>query len=60
MLQPGDRLVADANTGWMMHDAARVVAAVRDVDVYIEQPCLSYEECLRSGGGRTIRSCSTR
>ena len=21
-------------------------AAVRDVDVYIEQPCLSYEECL--------------
>src|SRR6202161_1902941 len=29
-----------------MHDAARVVRAVRDVDVYIEQPCLSYEECL--------------
>src|SRR4029079_19062110 len=23
-----------------------VVRAVRDVDVYIEQPCLSYEECL--------------
>jgi L-alanine-DL-glutamate epimerase-like enolase superfamily enzyme len=45
-LQPGDRLVADANTGWRMHDALRVVRAVRDVDVYIEQPCLSYEECL--------------
>jgi L-alanine-DL-glutamate epimerase-like enolase superfamily enzyme len=45
-LQPGDRLVADANTGWLMHDAMRVVRAVRDVDVYIEQPCLSYEECL--------------
>src|SRR4029077_3692077 len=42
----GDRLVADANTGWLMHDAMRVVRAVRDVDVYIEQPCLSYEECL--------------
>jgi L-alanine-DL-glutamate epimerase-like enolase superfamily enzyme len=41
-----DVLVADANTGWLMHDAARVVRAVRDVDVYIEQPCLSYEECL--------------
>jgi cis-L-3-hydroxyproline dehydratase len=41
-----DVLVADANTGWRMHDAARVVRAVRDVDVYIEQPCLSYEECL--------------
>jgi L-alanine-DL-glutamate epimerase-like enolase superfamily enzyme len=46
VLQPGDRLVADANTGWLPHDAARVVRGVRDVDVYIEQPCLSYEECL--------------
>jgi L-alanine-DL-glutamate epimerase-like enolase superfamily enzyme len=45
-LQPGDRLIADANTGWLMHDAMRVVRAVRDVDVYIEQPCRSYEECL--------------
>ncbi len=45
-LQPGDRLVADANTGWTQHEALRVARAVRDVDVYIEQPCLSYEECL--------------
>jgi L-alanine-DL-glutamate epimerase-like enolase superfamily enzyme len=45
-LLPGDKLIADANTGWLMHEAARVVRAVRDVDVYIEQPCLSYEECL--------------
>ncbi len=45
-LQPGDRLVADANTGWLMHDALRVVRAVREVDVYIEQPCRTYEECL--------------
>ncbi len=45
-LQPSDKLVADANTGWLAHDAIRVVRAVRDVDVYIEQPCLSYEECL--------------
>lgn len=42
----GDRLIADANTGWLMHDAMRVVRAVRDLDVYIEQPCASYEECL--------------
>ncbi|MEE2990165.1 MAG: enolase C-terminal domain-like protein, partial [Planctomycetota bacterium] len=28
------------------HEAARVVRGVRDVDVYIEQPCASYEECL--------------
>jgi len=46
LLPPDDRLIADANTGWLMHDALRVVRAVRDVDVYIEQPCLSYQECL--------------
>lgn len=46
ILDPKDLLVADANTGWTMHQAARVVAAVRDVDVYIEQPCPTYEECL--------------
>src|SRR5690349_15758318 len=46
MLHQGDRLVADANTGWVQHDAVRVAKAVRDVDVYIEQPCLTYEECL--------------
>ena len=45
-LQPGDKLIADANTGWLKHEAMRVVRAVRDVDVYIEQPCLSYEDCL--------------
>ena len=45
-LQPGDKLVADANTGWTQHEAARVVRGVKDVDVYIEQPCLTYEECL--------------
>jgi len=45
-LQSGDRLVADANTGWLPHEAMRVVNAVRDVDVYIEQPCATYEECL--------------
>ena len=39
-------LVADANTGWRVDDAARVVNAVRDQDVYIEQPCRSYEHCL--------------
>jgi len=45
-LRPGDKLIADANTGWLKHEAMRVVRAVRDVDVYIEQPCLTYDECL--------------
>lgn len=46
LLEKGDVLIADANTGWLMKDAARVVRAVRDIDVFIEQPCATYEECL--------------
>jgi L-alanine-DL-glutamate epimerase-like enolase superfamily enzyme len=45
-MQTGDVLIADANTGWRQHEAVRIADAVREVDVYIEQPCLSYEECL--------------
>jgi cis-L-3-hydroxyproline dehydratase len=45
-LKQGDVLIADANTGWSQHQALRVAHGVRDIDVYIEQPCLSYEECL--------------
>jgi len=46
VLRPSDLLVADANTGWTRHEAARVVAAVSALDVYIEQPCATYEECV--------------
>jgi cis-L-3-hydroxyproline dehydratase len=46
ILESGDVLVADANTGWSQHEALRVADAVRDVDVYLEQPCATYRECL--------------
>lgn len=46
VLERGDVLVADANTGWTQHAALRVADAVRDLDVYIEQPCPTYEQCL--------------
>lgn len=46
VLKASDILVADANTGWTRHEAARVVNAVSDLDVYIEQPCLTYEESV--------------
>lgn len=39
-------LLCDANTGWKMHEAIQVINGVKDLDVYIEQPCLTYEECL--------------
>ncbi len=46
VIQPGDILVADANTGWLMHKALRVVNALEGEDLYIEQPCSTIEECL--------------
>ena len=46
VLKPTDILVADANTGWTRHEAARVVGAIASLDVYVEQPCLTYEECV--------------
>jgi L-alanine-DL-glutamate epimerase-like enolase superfamily enzyme len=46
ILDRGEVLVADANTGWLMHEAARVADGVAKLDVYIEQPCKSYEESL--------------
>jgi L-alanine-DL-glutamate epimerase-like enolase superfamily enzyme len=46
ILPASHRLVADANTGWTRHEAMRVARAVRDLDVYIEQPCATYDECL--------------
>lgn len=46
VLDRGEVLVADANTGWLPHEALRVVRAVRDLDLYIEQPCATLEECL--------------
>jgi L-alanine-DL-glutamate epimerase-like enolase superfamily enzyme len=45
-MQPGEKLVADANTGWLKHEAMRVVKATKKLDLYIEQPCRTYEECL--------------
>ena len=46
VLEDDDILVADANTGWLPHEAMRVVNGVRDIDVYIEQPCSTLQECL--------------
>ena len=46
VLKPGDILVADANTGWLPHQAIRVVNRLAGTDVYIEAPCATHEECL--------------
>jgi len=46
VFQPGDILVADANTGWLTHKAIQVVNSLEGEYLYIEQPCLTLEECL--------------
>ena len=45
-IQPGETLVVDANKAWKTHEALRVLRLTEDVDFYIEQPCLTYAECL--------------
>ena len=50
-LTPSEILVADANTGWLRHEAVRVCKAVEaHSNLYVEQPCASYEEnaCVRA------------
>lgn len=44
-LDPDHVLDADANTGLSQHEAIRLVKSIQDIDVYIEQPCSTYEEC---------------
>jgi len=42
-----DELVfMDANTGWLSSQALSFLNMVDDLDVIMEQPCASYEECL--------------
>jgi L-alanine-DL-glutamate epimerase-like enolase superfamily enzyme len=43
---PGDVVIADANTGWLPHQAIRLVNALSERDYYVEQPCATLAECL--------------
>jgi len=47
ILKSGENAYADANQGWTIYEAIKVVRAVSDLDVMIEQPCQTYEECLQ-------------
>ncbi len=47
----GDSVViADANGGWSLQDAVLAVRAMRDMSIYLEQPCSSFDDCA------TVRS----
>jgi L-alanine-DL-glutamate epimerase-like enolase superfamily enzyme len=45
MLKPGEKALADANQGWHVDEAVRVARACKDLDFFLEQPCMTYEEC---------------
>jgi cis-L-3-hydroxyproline dehydratase len=47
-------LFADANGGWVTHQARRFLGATRNLDYYMEQPCATYAEC------RTLRDACDR
>lgn len=46
MLEPGETAFADANQGWTVAEAVKIMCSIRDLNVMIEQPCETYEECL--------------
>ena len=45
LLKKGEKALVDANQGWRVDDAIRVVRATGHLDYILEQPCHSYEEC---------------
>jgi L-alanine-DL-glutamate epimerase-like enolase superfamily enzyme len=54
ILKPGENVYADANQGWTVYDAVKVVRAINDLDIMIEQPCQTYEECLHVRSHTTL------
>lgn len=45
-LKPGERCWFDANRGWTVDEAVRVLQKVSHLGPLIEQPCETYQECL--------------
>jgi len=43
---PDVTLFCDANGAWASYQALRFLAATREIDYVLEQPCAGYEDCL--------------
>ena len=46
ILNDNNTLIADANTGWKTHEALKVINKTSHLNIYYEQPCATYNECL--------------
>ncbi len=44
-MEPHELLKVDANGGWQVHEAQRVMAAAPETAIIFEQPCATYEQC---------------
>lgn len=44
--QPDELWIGDINAAWRRDQALRFSQAIEGVDLYLEQPCHGYEECL--------------
>ncbi len=55
-MHPGESVKFDANGGWRVDEAIRLMQGTQSVDAWFEQPCYSYEECrvIRQTCGRPI------
>lgn len=47
-------IIADANTGWTLLGARRAIRGLADLDVYVEQPCRTTEDCILAHRGSTL------
>jgi len=45
LMQTGESVKVDANGGWRVDEAIRIMNHSRALDAYFEQPCETYEEC---------------
>ena len=47
LLGDARKVIVDANGSWTQAEALRAVAALRDLDVFVEQPCATTAECAQ-------------
>ncbi len=54
ILEPGELIVADANTRFTLPEALRFTQGLKDMPVIIEQPCRTMEECIEVSRHTTL------